>query len=94
MKGDMSNLWDGVRFKLDMAQFYLFEMQQDLVPATVQGPQVYYQRDACGGSGCLDSFCQFISGAWRMRPTRRWAVQAGCHSTRDRACVRQARDAA
>ena len=47
-----------------------------------------------GGSGCLDSFCQFISGAWRMRPTRRWAVQAGCHSTRDRACVRQARDAA
>ena len=47
-----------------------------------------------GGSACLDSLCQFISGAWRFEPTRRWAVQAGSPSTRDLACVRQARDAA
>lgn len=47
-----------------------------------------------GGSGCLDSFCQFISGAWRLGPTQRKAAQAGAPSTRDRACVRQARDAA
>jgi len=54
----------------------------------------YERKLVRGGSGCLDSFCEFISGAWRMRPTRRWAVQAGYDSTRDRACVRQARDAA
>lgn len=52
------------------------------------------QRAVRGGSGCLDSFWQFISGAWRCTPTRQWAVQAGCHSTRDRVCVRQAHDAA
>jgi len=49
---------------------------------------------ARGGSACLDSFCQFISGTWRCAPTRQWAVQVGCHSTRDRACVRQGHDAA
>lgn len=47
-----------------------------------------------GGSGCLDRFCPFISGAGPYAPTRPWAGQAGCPSTRDRACVRQARDAA
>ena len=47
-----------------------------------------------GGSGCLDSFCPFISGIWLYAPTRRWAAKAGSPSTRDRACVRQARDAA
>ena len=47
-----------------------------------------------GGSAWLDSFCEFISGAWRLTPTRSWAVQADSPSTRDRACVRQARGAA
>ncbi len=50
--------------------------------------------DERGGSACLDSFCRFISSAWWFEPTQRWAVQAGSPSTRDRACVRQARDAA
>ena len=39
----MSNLWDGVRFKLDMAHFYLNEMRQDLTPATARQDYVYYQ---------------------------------------------------
>jgi hypothetical protein len=36
------------------------------------------------GSACLDGFGQFISGAWRVEPTRRGAVQTGSPSTRDR----------
>jgi len=47
-----------------------------------------------GGSGCLDSLCQFISGAWRMMPTRRHAVQAGDHYTCPPACVPPTRDVA
>jgi glutathione S-transferase len=46
------------------------------------------------GFASLDSLCQFISGTWRVEPTQRKAVRAGSPSTRDRACVRQARDAA
>ena len=42
-----------------------------------------------GGSACLDSLCQFISGAWRFGPMQWKAVQAGVPSTRDRACVCQ-----
>lgn len=40
----MSNLWDGVSFKLDMALFYLNEMRQDLIPATTRQDYVYYQN--------------------------------------------------
>jgi len=47
-----------------------------------------------GGSGSLDRIFHFISGAWRYPPTQPWAVQGCSPSTRDRACVRQARDAA
>lgn len=39
----MSNLWDGVSFKLDMAQFYHDEMRKDLIPATTRQDYVYYQ---------------------------------------------------
>lgn len=47
-----------------------------------------------GGSGSLDRIFHFISGAWRYPPTQPWAVQVCSPSTRARACVRQARDAA
>ena len=39
----MSNLWDGVSFKLGMAKFYLDEMRQDLIPATTRQDYVYCQ---------------------------------------------------
>ena len=63
--------------------------QGDLEKLAVQFDQA--QR---GGSGWLDSLFQFISGAWRLKPTQQQAVQADSPSTRDRACGRQARDAA
>jgi multidrug efflux pump subunit AcrB len=47
-----------------------------------------------GGSGSLDRIFHFISGAWRYLSTQPRAVQVCSPSTRDRACVRQARDAA
>lgn len=42
----MSNLWDGVSFKLDMAQFYLGEMRNDLVPAIAEREYSYYQTSS------------------------------------------------
>ncbi len=35
-----------------------------------------------GGSACLDRFCQFISGAWRCAPTRRWPCRLVFQNTR------------
>lgn len=61
---------------------YLFREHTDVV---------FFNR---GGSGSLDRIFHFISGAWRYPPTQPWAVQVCSPSTRDRACVRQARDAA
>jgi hypothetical protein len=40
----MSTLWDGAKFKLDMAHFYLDEMRRDLIPATVELGFSYNQQ--------------------------------------------------
>ncbi|MBS0150517.1 MAG: hypothetical protein JSR31_06215 [Nitrospira sp.] len=40
----------------------------------------------------FDSLCQFISGAWQLRPTQRQTVWAGLPNTRDQACVHQSLD--
>lgn len=40
----MPDQWDGVRFKLDMARFFLDEMKRDLDPATTELEFSYYQQ--------------------------------------------------
>jgi hypothetical protein len=40
----MPDLWDGIRFKLDMAHFYLDEMRKDLIPATAELEFSYNQQ--------------------------------------------------
>ena len=43
-KDFMPDPWDGVRFKLDMARFFLGEMKRDLIPATAELEFSYNQQ--------------------------------------------------
>lgn len=60
----MSNLWDGVRFKLDMAQFYLGEMQEDLVPSSARENTSHFI---------------YFRGASTLPPANRWAPKFYYH---------------